>query len=109
MKRESIGKFMRTGTIVSMRSWAAALGAMVLLAGCAGGGAGGVSQEAGAASGGPGSTAPSAAVTTFQWSSSAELIAPPADGTPKTYGLKDPSIVQSGGKYHVFMTTASEN
>ena len=82
---------MRSITIVRRGARAVGLGVMVLLAGCAGSGAG----------------VPGA--STFQWSSSAPLIAPPADKAPKTYGLKDASIVQSGGKYHVFMTTASEN
>ena len=78
-------------SITKVRRGVVGLGTMVLLAGCAAGGAG--TQGA----------------STFQWSSSAPLIAPPADKTPKTYGLKDASIVHSGGKYHVFMTTASEN
>lgn len=45
----------------------------------------------------------------FAWISSPPLIAPPKDGAIKYYGVKDPSVVYSGGYYHVFMTTAGEN
>src|SRR4051812_27494613 len=47
-----------------------------------------------------------AAKTTFDWTSSAPLIAPQADPSQTIYGVKDPSIVYVNGKYHVFMTTA---
>lgn len=45
---------------------------------------------------------------TFQWSSSGPLIAPTADGR-NIAAFKDPSIVYSGGKYHVFVSTASSS
>jgi len=46
---------------------------------------------------------------TFNWTSSAPLISPqPASGRT-IYAVKDPSIVQAGGKYHVFMTTAGSD
>jgi len=44
----------------------------------------------------------------FRWKSTAPLIAPRADAAGY-YGLKDPSVVHAGGKYHVFMTTAGEH
>jgi endo-1,4-beta-xylanase len=43
----------------------------------------------------------------FRWKSSAPLITPPAQVTPDFYGVKDPSIVYHGGKYHVFLTMAT--
>ena len=43
----------------------------------------------------------------FRWTSSAPLIAPPADAAPDLHGVKDPSVVFHDGKYHVFMTTAA--
>ena len=64
-------------------------GAIALLAGCASG------------------EAPTPG--TFAWSSGPRLIAPPATGTPRLYGYKDPSVVRVDGKYHVFMTTAGDN
>ena len=42
----------------------------------------------------------------FRWTSSAPLVAPPQNGPVEYYGVKDPSVVYSGGEYHVFMTTA---
>ena len=42
----------------------------------------------------------------FNWTSSKPLIAPQPDPSQTIYGVKDPSIVQVNGKYHVFMTTA---
>lgn len=52
--------------------------------------------------------APCLAQGHFTWTSSPPLIAPPNGGAIKYYGVKDPSIVYSGGEYHVFMTTAGE-
>ncbi|KAH8426499.1 uncharacterized protein LDX57_004234 [Aspergillus melleus] len=43
--------------------------------------------------------------TSFQWSSSGPLIAPKSDSY-NIAGIKDPSIVYHGGKYHVFASTA---
>ena len=51
---------------------------------------------------------PPPAATNFHWTTSAPLISPPTDWAQKIYGVKDPSVVYSGGKYHVFMTTAGE-
>ena len=45
----------------------------------------------------------------FHWTSSPPLITPPQGGPVKYYGVKDPSVVYSGGEWHVFMTTAGEN
>ena len=45
----------------------------------------------------------------FSWKSSPPLISPARDGAIKQYGVKDPSIVYHDGRYHVFMTTASDN
>jgi endo-1,4-beta-xylanase len=45
----------------------------------------------------------------FQWTSSPPRIVPPQGGPVKYYGVKDPSVVYSGGEWHVFMTTAGEN
>ncbi len=45
----------------------------------------------------------------FTWVSSQSLIAPPKSEAMKYYGVKDPSIVYSNGRYHVFMTTAGDN
>ena len=44
----------------------------------------------------------------FHWESSAPLISPTADKTQKIFGVKDPSIVSFGGRYHVFITIASD-
>ncbi|KAF2478387.1 glycosyl hydrolase family 62 protein [Lindgomyces ingoldianus] len=43
--------------------------------------------------------------STFKWSSSAALVSPKNDAR-KLAGIKDPSIVFSNGKYHVFASTA---
>ncbi|KAK1144859.1 hypothetical protein N8T08_004872 [Aspergillus melleus] len=43
--------------------------------------------------------------TSFQWSSSGPLIAPKSDSY-NIAGIKDPSIVYHGDKYHVFASTA---
>lgn len=53
----------------------------------------------------------SAAVTalpgSFKWSSSGVLISPKSDATHNIAGIKDPTVVYSGGKYHVFASTAN--
>ncbi|KAF7591137.1 hypothetical protein BBP40_001911 [Aspergillus hancockii] len=43
--------------------------------------------------------------TSFRWSSSGVLVGPKSDGR-NIAGIKDPSIVQVGGTYHVFASTA---
>lgn len=44
----------------------------------------------------------------FEWESSAPLLQPKPDTSHESLALKDPTIVQVNGRYHVFMTTASE-
>ncbi|WP_327341838.1 non-reducing end alpha-L-arabinofuranosidase family hydrolase [Streptomyces europaeiscabiei] len=43
----------------------------------------------------------------FSWSSSGTLISPKSDATHNIAGIKDPTVVQYNGKYHVFASTAS--
>lgn len=43
----------------------------------------------------------------FQWSSSGPLIAPKPDAAHPVVSVKDPTVVQANGKWHVFMTTAN--
>lgn len=45
----------------------------------------------------------------FSWSSSGTLISPKPDATHNIAGLKDPTVVQYNGKYHVFASTASSS
>jgi Glycosyl hydrolase family 62/Cellulose binding domain len=45
--------------------------------------------------------------SSFRWSSSGQLIAPKSDATHNVAGIKDPSVVFSGGKWHVFASTAN--
>ncbi|WP_327725858.1 non-reducing end alpha-L-arabinofuranosidase family hydrolase [Streptomyces europaeiscabiei] len=42
----------------------------------------------------------------FSWSSSGTLISPKSDATHNIAGIKDPTVVQYNGKYHVFASTA---
>ncbi|MET8159400.1 non-reducing end alpha-L-arabinofuranosidase family hydrolase, partial [Sphaerisporangium sp. NPDC005289] len=44
--------------------------------------------------------------SSLQWSSSGSLIAPKPDSSHNIAGIKDPTVVYSGGKYHVFASTA---
>ncbi|WP_328835518.1 non-reducing end alpha-L-arabinofuranosidase family hydrolase [Streptomyces europaeiscabiei] len=53
----------------------------------------------------PGSAA--ALPSRFSWSSSGTLISPKSDATHNIAGIKDPTVVQYNGKYHVFASTAS--
>lgn len=46
--------------------------------------------------------------SSFQWSSTQALVGPKNDGR-KIAGIKDASIVQVGGTYHVFASTAQES
>lgn len=50
-----------------------------------------------------GTTLPSA----FQWSSSGALMSPKPDSSHTEAGLKDPSVVYYGGKWHVFSSVAT--
>ncbi|MFH9860388.1 non-reducing end alpha-L-arabinofuranosidase family hydrolase [Streptomyces sp. NPDC017202] len=43
----------------------------------------------------------------FSWSSSGPLVSPKPDSTHNIAGIKDPTVVQYNGKYHVFASTAS--
>ncbi|MGI5372011.1 non-reducing end alpha-L-arabinofuranosidase family hydrolase [Streptomyces iakyrus] len=45
----------------------------------------------------------------YSWSSSGPLIAPKPDATHNIAGIKDPTVVQYNGKYHVFASTASSS
>jgi hypothetical protein len=45
--------------------------------------------------------------SSFRWSSSGALIGPKSDATHTIAGIKDPSVVYSGGKWHVFASTAN--
>jgi hypothetical protein len=50
--------------------------------------------------------APQRLPSSFRWSSSGALITPRVPGQ-NVAGVKDPSVVYSGGKYHVFFSIAS--
>jgi len=46
--------------------------------------------------------------SSYTWSSSSQLMGPKSDAAhPNIAGLKDPSVVYSGGKWHVFASIAS--
>jgi hypothetical protein len=45
--------------------------------------------------------------SSFRWSSSGALIAPKSDSTHTIAGIKDPSVVFSNGKWHVFASVAN--
>ncbi|GGZ87454.1 non-reducing end alpha-L-arabinofuranosidase family hydrolase [Streptomyces bluensis] len=45
----------------------------------------------------------------YSWSSSGPLIAPKPDATHNIAGIKDPTVVQYNGKYHVFASVASSS
>ena len=45
----------------------------------------------------------------YSWSSSGRLIAPKPDATHNIAGIKDPTVVQYNGKYHVFASVASSS
>ncbi|MPY47901.1 non-reducing end alpha-L-arabinofuranosidase family hydrolase [Streptomyces acidicola] len=45
--------------------------------------------------------------SSFRWSSSGPLIAPKPDASHPVVSVKDPTVVQANGKWHVFMTTAN--
>ncbi|WP_151480469.1 non-reducing end alpha-L-arabinofuranosidase family hydrolase [Streptomyces albicerus] len=53
--------------------------------------------------------APAALPSRFSWSSSGTLISPKPDATHNIAGIKDPTVVQYNGKYHVFASTASSS
>ncbi|MEV2232756.1 non-reducing end alpha-L-arabinofuranosidase family hydrolase [Streptomyces phaeochromogenes] len=45
--------------------------------------------------------------SSFRWSSSAQLISPKPDASHPVVSVKDPTVIQANGKWHVFMTTAN--
>lgn len=45
--------------------------------------------------------------SSFRWSSSGQLISPGPDASHPVVSVKDPTVVQANGKWHVFMTTAN--
>lgn len=45
--------------------------------------------------------------SSFTWSSSGQLISPKPDANHPVVSVKDPTVVQANGKWHVFMTTAN--
>jgi len=49
-----------------------------------------------------------AGAAAFEWQSGEPLLKPPAEAKG-LFGVKDPSIVQHDGRYHVFMTTAGKS
>lgn len=55
----------------------------------------------------PSSAAATALPGSFTWSSSGPLITAKSDATHTIAAVKDPSVVYSGGKWHVFASTAS--
>lgn len=55
----------------------------------------------------PSSAAATALPSSFTWSSSGVLISPKSDASHSIAAIKDPSVVYSGGRWHVFGSTAS--
>jgi len=47
--------------------------------------------------------------SSFQWRSSGQLIAPKSDATHNIRAVKDPTVVYSGGRYHVFVSTTNQS
>ncbi|WP_217214672.1 non-reducing end alpha-L-arabinofuranosidase family hydrolase [Streptomyces sp. AC550_RSS872] len=45
----------------------------------------------------------------YSWSSGGPLISPKPDSTHNVAGIKDPTVVQYNGKYHVFASVASSS
>lgn len=45
--------------------------------------------------------------SSFRWSSSGQLISPRPDASHPVVSVKDPTVIQANGKWHVFMTTAN--
>ncbi|MFC9504468.1 non-reducing end alpha-L-arabinofuranosidase family hydrolase [Streptomyces sp. NPDC057002] len=58
---------------------------------------------------GPSPRSAAALPSRFSWSSSGTLISPKSDATHNIAGIKDPTVVQHNGKYHVFASTASSS
>lgn len=47
--------------------------------------------------------------TSFQWSSSGQLIGPKSDASHNIRAVKDPSVVFHDGRWHVFATTTNQD
>ncbi|MFE6092614.1 non-reducing end alpha-L-arabinofuranosidase family hydrolase [Streptomyces massasporeus] len=58
---------------------------------------------------GPSPRSAAALPSRFSWSSGGTLISPKPDATHNIAGIKDPTVVQYNGKYHVFASTASSS
>ncbi|MFD9937782.1 non-reducing end alpha-L-arabinofuranosidase family hydrolase [Streptomyces massasporeus] len=58
---------------------------------------------------GPSPRSAAALPSRFSWSSGGALISPKPDATHDIAGIKDPTVVQYNGKYHVFASTASSS
>ncbi|MFE6625415.1 non-reducing end alpha-L-arabinofuranosidase family hydrolase [Streptomyces sp. NPDC057740] len=56
-----------------------------------------------------GTTNAAALPSRYSWSSSGQLISPKSDATHNIAGIKDPTVVQYNGKYHVFASVASSS
>ncbi|MFI2435307.1 non-reducing end alpha-L-arabinofuranosidase family hydrolase [Streptomyces sp. NPDC018693] len=56
-----------------------------------------------------GATDAAALPSRYSWSSSGPLISPKPDATHNVAGIKDPTVVQYNGKYHVFASVASSS
>ncbi|MEU6474617.1 non-reducing end alpha-L-arabinofuranosidase family hydrolase [Streptomyces massasporeus] len=58
---------------------------------------------------GPSPRSAAALPSRFSWNSGGTLISPKPDATHDIAGIKDPTVVQYNGKYHVFASTASSS
>ncbi|MFI0732952.1 non-reducing end alpha-L-arabinofuranosidase family hydrolase [Streptomyces sp. NPDC021225] len=70
----------------------------------------GPAREHLAAAGRDTQAAPKAAAalpSSFQWSSTGPLLAPKPDAAHPVVSVKDATVIQANGKWHVFMTTAN--
>ncbi|MFF7163825.1 non-reducing end alpha-L-arabinofuranosidase family hydrolase [Streptomyces sp. NPDC008086] len=56
-----------------------------------------------------GTTNAAALPSRYSWTSSGQLISPKSDATHNIAGIKDPTVVQYNGKYHVFASVASSS
>lgn len=54
-------------------------------------------------------TATSAALAPLSWTSSGPLVFPTPDATHPIVAVKDPTVVQHDGRWHIFATTAATN
>jgi endo-1,4-beta-xylanase len=89
----------QSGLCLDVSGAATANGSKVIVWTCHGG----TNQQWTVPSASGGGTLPSR----YSWTSSSQLIAPKPDATHEVAGIKDPSVVYSGGKYHVFASVAN--